>query len=154
MLCAAAMIAQQVGAKATRRRDRREACQDARMPEGGKGDEFCEKYRTSTDPVEKERIAAESRAYCESVCAGPHVMAAGEADNDPGIDVLMDQFIKGDVYIDYPPEDVKFRFEHATRRVFRRFYGEAEREMAPDSNLYHEAISAGKQITRDEYYKN
>lgn len=66
----------------------------------------------------------------------------------------MDQFIKGDVFIDYPPEDVKFRFEHATRRVFRRFYGEPEVEIDPSSNLYHEAISAGKQITRDEYNKN
>jgi hypothetical protein len=42
--------------------------------------------------------------------------------------VLMDVFMKGDVYIDYPPEDVKFRFEHATRKVYRRFYGAPEDE--------------------------
>ncbi len=68
--------------------------------------------------------------------------------------VLMDVFMKGDVYIDYPPEDVKFRFEHATRKVYRRFYGEPEDEIPHNSNLYHEAISAGKQITREDYYSD
>jgi hypothetical protein len=66
--------------------------------------------------------------------------------------VAIEEFIKGDVYIDFPYEDVKFRYENRTGRVFRRFYGEAEKEIVPDSDLYHDAISAGKQITRDEYY--
>ena len=55
--------------------------------------------------------------------------------------VKMDVFEIGDVYIDFPFERVKFRFEHATRKVYRRFYGEPEDEIPHNSNLYHEAIS-------------
>jgi hypothetical protein len=68
------------------------------------------------------------------------------------IAIAIEEFIKGDVYIDFPYEDAKFRYEKKTGRVFRRFYGEAEKEIKPDSNLYNEAISVGRQITRDEYY--
>ena len=68
--------------------------------------------------------------------------------------VRLDAFMKGDVYIDYAYEDAKFRFEHATRKVFRRFYGLSETEISPRSDLYNQAISAGKQISRDEYYRD
>lgn len=66
--------------------------------------------------------------------------------------VSLDAFQSGDVYLDYPYEQAKFRFEKATRRVFRRFYGEQEAEIPPSSDLYNQAICAGEQITRDEYY--
>ncbi len=66
--------------------------------------------------------------------------------------VAMDAFLQGDVYIDFPYEDAKFRYERATGRVFRRFYGKDEKEIQPDSKLYHEAISAGRQISREEYF--
>lgn len=66
--------------------------------------------------------------------------------------VLLDAFQVGDVYLDFPYEDVKFRFEKATGKVFGRFYGQTEAEIPPDSRLYHEAISAGRQITREEYF--
>jgi hypothetical protein len=62
-----------------------------------------------------------------------------------------DAFRRGDVYIDYPFEDVRFRFEKATGKVYRRFYGCAEDEVRPDSDLYHQAILSGREITRDEY---
>ena len=68
--------------------------------------------------------------------------------------VTADAFIEGDVYIDYPYEDAKFRFERATLKVFRRFYGEPEDEIPPSSNLYNEAISAGEQITREDYSRD
>ncbi len=56
-----------------------------------------------------------------------------------------------DVYIDYPFEDAMFRYEYQTGKVFRKFYGEAEVEVGYASNLFREAISAGKEITAEEY---
>jgi len=46
--------------------------------------------------------------------------------------MLMDAFIKGDVYIDYPFEQAKFRYEKESGKVYRRFYGQAEEEILPD----------------------
>jgi hypothetical protein len=63
-------------------------------------------------------------------------------------------FIEGDVYIDYPYEDAKFRFERATLKVYRRFYGEPEIEIPHDSKLYHEAKSGGWQITAEDYFQD
>lgn len=67
---------------------------------------------------------------------------------------ILDQFREGDVYLDYPFEDVKFRYENQTGKVYRRFYEQAEEEVSYSSNLFHDAISAGKQITREEYYRD
>lgn len=67
---------------------------------------------------------------------------------------IEEAFLMGNVYLDYPFEDVKFRWEKQTQKVYRRFYGEAEEEISHTSNLYHDAISAGKKITRDEYYRD
>jgi hypothetical protein len=66
--------------------------------------------------------------------------------------VLLDAFQKGDVYIDFPPEDVKFRYEKKTGKVFRRFYGQPEVETDRSSNLFRDAISSGTQISPDEYH--
>lgn len=64
-------------------------------------------------------------------------------------------FIEGDVYIDYPYEDVKFRYDKKTQKVFRRWYGESEEMEVPyDSHLYNDAHSAGWQITREEYFQD
>ena len=66
--------------------------------------------------------------------------------------VLLDIFREGrDVHLDYPFEDVMFRWEYQTRKVFRKFYGQAEVEIDPTSNLFHEAVSAGEQITAEQY---
>ena len=59
---------------------------------------------------------------------------------------------QGDVYIDYMFEDAKFRYEKQTEKVYRRFYGETEVEIRPDSDIYNQAILSGREITRDEYY--
>jgi hypothetical protein len=66
--------------------------------------------------------------------------------------IQLEAFQKGDVYIDYAFEDAKFRYEKQTGKVYRRFYGQAEDEIRADSDLYHQAISSGRQIARDEYY--
>jgi hypothetical protein len=66
--------------------------------------------------------------------------------------MLLDVFREGrDVYIDYPFEDVMFRWECQTRRVFRKFYGQDEVEIDRTSRLFHEAISTGRQITAEQY---
>lgn len=67
---------------------------------------------------------------------------------------IEEAFLRGDVYLDYPFEDVKFRWEKQTRKVYRRFYGQPEIQISHTSHLYHDAISAGKQITREEYFRD
>lgn len=65
--------------------------------------------------------------------------------------VSLDLFLRGDVYLDYAFEDMRFRFEKATGRVFCRFENGPEVEVAHSDRLFHEAISAGREITREEY---
>jgi hypothetical protein len=66
--------------------------------------------------------------------------------------VKLEVFREGhDVYIDYPFEDAMFRYEYQNRKVFRKFYGEAEHEIDYTSDLFHEAISAGQLITAEQY---
>ena len=65
-----------------------------------------------------------------------------------------DDFNNRDIYIDYPYEDAKFRWEHATKKVYRRFYGQKEIEIPHSSDLYHQGISAGKEISREEYFRD
>jgi hypothetical protein len=66
--------------------------------------------------------------------------------------VRLEAFQDGDVYIDYPFEDAKFRYEKQSGKVFRRFYGAPEVEIRSDADLYNQAILSGRQITRDEYF--
>lgn len=61
---------------------------------------------------------------------------------------------EGDVYIDYPFEDAKFRWEPETEKVYRRFYGEPEIEIPHASKLFHEAISGGWRITAEDYFQD
>jgi len=66
--------------------------------------------------------------------------------------VELDAFRSRDVYIDYPFENAKFRYERQTNKVFRRFYGESEDEIRWDSDLYTQAILSGSEITREQYF--
>jgi hypothetical protein len=61
---------------------------------------------------------------------------------------------RGDLYLDLPYEDAKFRYERSTGKVFRRFYGQPEKEIPSDSVLYHDAIAAGRKSTREDYYRD
>ena len=65
--------------------------------------------------------------------------------------VPLELFRKGDVYIDFPFEDVLYRYEFKTRRLFCRFYGCPENEIPQDSKLFHDAISAGAVTTAERY---
>lgn len=68
--------------------------------------------------------------------------------------VKLELFRKGDVYIDYPFEDMKFRFEKASNKVFVHFYGKPEVEIDQGNAHFNEAIQAGNVITREEYFRD
>jgi hypothetical protein len=65
--------------------------------------------------------------------------------------VPLELFQKGDVYIDFPYEDLMYRYEFATRKLFCKFYGRQEAEILQDSKLFHDAISAGNVTTAEHY---
>jgi hypothetical protein len=62
-------------------------------------------------------------------------------------------FARDDIYIDYPFEEVMFRWDHGAKKVYRRFYGEEEcpDSVAHDNRLFNDAIQFGDQITRKQY---
>jgi hypothetical protein len=57
-----------------------------------------------------------------------------------------------DIYIDYPFDNFKFRWDMATEKVYRRGYGKQEEEIHHSNDTFNQARAAGKEITRDEYY--
>lgn len=62
-------------------------------------------------------------------------------------------FTKGDVYIDFPQEEMLFRFDKASGRVFRRFAGEAAEDEVPRTmELYGEARRYGTETTAAQYF--
>jgi len=62
-------------------------------------------------------------------------------------------FADRDVYINYPFEEVMFRWDHIEQKVYIRFYGKAERRdpILHDSRLFNEALLSGNEISREEY---
>lgn len=64
----------------------------------------------------------------------------------------MSAFEQGDVYIDYPFEDAKFRYEHDTSKVFARFPAREEVEVGFTNDLFRDAMRSGMQITREQYF--
>ncbi len=60
-------------------------------------------------------------------------------------------FRLGDVYIDYPFEDVKFHYVFNSGKIFRKFYGEPETETSSSSKLFDDARMAGKLISKADY---
>jgi hypothetical protein len=68
--------------------------------------------------------------------------------------VPMTAFQQGDVYIDYPFEDAKFRYEHATSRVFLRFNNREEVEVGYTNDLFRDGMRSGTQIDREQYFSD
>ena len=61
-------------------------------------------------------------------------------------------FREGDVYIDYPQEEILFHFVRETGAVFRKFYGDREEAEIPASfELFAEARRIGTQISAEQY---
>ena len=57
-----------------------------------------------------------------------------------------------DIYIDYSFDNFKFRWDRATEKVYRRWYGKKEEEVHHSNDTFRQAVASGKEITRDEYY--
>lgn len=57
------------------------------------------------------------------------------------------------VYVDYPFENVMFRWDHEARQVFRKFYGQSEepKPIADSNRLYNDALTYGDEITAMQY---
>lgn len=63
-------------------------------------------------------------------------------------------FAAGDVYIDYPFEEVMFRWDRAEEKIYRRFYGSREDgPVSHDNRLCNDALLYGEQISREVYLK-
>jgi hypothetical protein len=62
-------------------------------------------------------------------------------------------FAQKDVFIDYPFENVMYRWDHIERKVYVRFYGEDEKPtpIPHEGRLFNDAILSGDEITRQQY---
>jgi hypothetical protein len=62
-------------------------------------------------------------------------------------------FAERDVYIDYPFEQVMYRWDRNTRTIYRKFYGSQESPdpVLQDNRLFNDAILYGQEISRDDY---
>ncbi|PAU66577.1 hypothetical protein BZL41_01035 [Pseudomonas sp. PIC25] len=58
-----------------------------------------------------------------------------------------------DIFIDYPFEEVMYRWDHRERKIYMKFYKENELpEPVPHENkLFNEALLYGLEITKEEY---
>jgi len=65
-----------------------------------------------------------------------------------------ERFAKQDIYIDYPFEDVMYRWDHQARQVFVRFYGKPEAATpVPSANrLFNDALLYGEEISAQQYH--
>ncbi len=63
------------------------------------------------------------------------------------------EFTQRDIFIDYPFEEVMFRWDHQRELVFRKFYGKQEAlESVPHSNrLFNDALLYGEEISEEQY---
>jgi hypothetical protein len=68
------------------------------------------------------------------------------------VGVSSERFRSEDVFIDYDFETVMFRFEHSTRRFFKKLYGNSkEMEVASDNRLLNDAIRFGVETDAGTY---
>ncbi len=59
---------------------------------------------------------------------------------------------ESDVFIEYPSEDVFFRYDAASGKFFRKFADESEEAEVPhDNDLLNDAMRFGETITRADY---
>lgn len=64
-----------------------------------------------------------------------------------------DFFVGRDVFVDYPFEEVMFRWHHKSEKIYLKFYGEAEsRKPVPhENNLFNDALLSGDEISETIY---
>ena len=62
-------------------------------------------------------------------------------------------FDEGPVFIDYPFEQVMYRWDFNMKKIFVKFYGKEEslQEISHDNRLYNDALRFGNLISFEEY---
>lgn len=66
-----------------------------------------------------------------------------------------ERFDREDVFIDYDFENVMFRWDHLTHKIYRKFYSGVEnpQPISHENRLFNDAFLYGDEITREEYLK-
>ncbi|MNF41444.1 hypothetical protein D3C76_618170 [compost metagenome] len=64
-----------------------------------------------------------------------------------------ERFVNEDIFVDYPYEEVTYRWDHLSKQAFVRFYGneESSQPVPHDNRLFNEALRFGEEITRQDY---
>lgn len=64
-------------------------------------------------------------------------------------------FDQRDIFINYPFEEVMYRWDHLRKKIYVRFYGKDESSIAiPHENrLFNDALLYGDEITFNQYQK-
>lgn len=64
-----------------------------------------------------------------------------------------DAFKNKDVFIDYPFEEVMYRWDNSSKEIYVKFYGRSESNntVSPDNRLFNEALQSGVEIDQKEY---
>ena len=66
--------------------------------------------------------------------------------------IQIEQFSGGkDLYWLYEYEDSVLRWESATKKVYRKFKGEVESELASHTDFFRHSLSTGELISQAEY---
>jgi hypothetical protein len=62
-------------------------------------------------------------------------------------------FLENDVFIDYSFEEVMYRWDHNSKKIYVKFYGNAEtsKPVPHDNRLFNDAILYGEQISLEQY---
>lgn len=66
-----------------------------------------------------------------------------------------EHFSRQDVYIDYPYEEVMYRWDHKAEKIYVKFYGEEEKvDTVPyDNRLFTDALLSVQEISKEVYLK-
>ena len=73
------------------------------------------------------------------------------ADTQVRTGVPTETFRRGEAFIDYPFDDAAFRYKDG--KAFAKPYGQPERPIPHDHEMFNQAILSGQQITAEEYVK-
>ena len=66
------------------------------------------------------------------------------------------QFKEREIFVDYPFEEVMFRWDHLQQPAFRKFYGESESKnpVSHENRLFNDALLYGIEVRREQYMKS
>lgn len=58
-----------------------------------------------------------------------------------------------DIFVDYPFEEVMYRWDHKRKEIFVKFYGasESEKPVERSNRLFNDALLSGEEITEQQY---